>query len=1082
MSRAILFPTDLRCEYLRDPEGIHEPRPRLSWRLRSTERRARGQRQTAWRVIVASSRERLAREEGDLWDSGRVESPATAQIEYGGRAPGSREECWWAVRVWNEAGLPSPWSQPARWSMGLLREADWAPARWIEAPARMDFDRARWLWHPEDRLMEEGARRGACVFRAEFEAPGGAAVEEACMILTADDRFALLLNGARVAASDGRHEDLRAPKTLDLASFVRPGRNEIRVIVENDTAGDPAGWAGKFAARFRDGSQVTRPSNWTWRAAWARGAEEAATLPADAPAWVPARCVTAIGELGGWVDPLTRSGFLGEGDPLILPPVSLFRKVFCAAAPVTRAILHITAQGIYEARINGQPVSEDRFRPGWTDYRIRQYYQTFDVTRLVRASDNVMTVALADGWFAGYVGFHRRRNHYDGERKLRALLRLSRADGSESLVATDASWRVSDEGPWREADLQMGEFYDARREFEGLDDPRSKCAENWPGARLSADPPGALLESHPAEPVRATQILSARAITEPRPGVYIFDMGQNMVGVARARVTGPRGARIRLRFAEALDEKGELYTASLRGARATDTYIKAADATETWAPRFTFHGFRFVEITGLGARPELSDISGVVLRTAMPSTGRFRCSSPMVNRLYENIRWSQRGNYLEVPTDCPQRDERLGWTGDAQIFFRAGSYNYESAAFFTKWLRDLFDTQGPHGGFKNVAPNISLAHNPEDTLLERSCAGWQDAAILCPYLMNHLYADHRILERHYAAMARYLDHLAEMARDGIQPESGFGDWLSLEAGTPRDLLATAYAAHVARLLSEIAARLNHADDARRFREFFESTRAAFQRVWLDDDGRLLPAAATQTACALALRYDLLAPARRSAVFEQLVEDLRRRDYHFSTGFLGLKELLPALSDGGRHDLACRLLLNEDFPSWGYQIRHGATTIWERWDGWTVERGFQNPEMNSFNHYAFGAVGEWLFGYLCGIEPLSPGYAKIRVWPRPGAPLSEAAAVFRSPAGLIACAWRKEERGFRLRARIPHGATAEILLPAGDPGAVTESGRALGKASGVRNLEPLGGALRIEAGSGGYDFLASAPWPREAPAG
>lgn len=1054
MKPGSLRPDELTCEYRRNPLGLGETKPRLGWILRTGSPRARNEFQRAYRILAASSPGILAEDKGDLWDTGKVDSSATGSIPYRGRTPRSRDRVCWKVRIWDQDGRESPWSETARWTMGLLNEHDWNGA-WIESPARWNFDRVHWVWHPGDSLMEQGARAGKCIFKREFTVPRGIAAVEGRILIAAKDGFCLSLNGSRV--SNLKTETCTKPRIVDFTKHIKTGKNILEVEVENRKAGEAAGLAAKAIVSLDNGSQIVLPTNWQWLARWSdeRGKKTSR--------WIKARGFTAAGELGGWVDPLTRSGVLGEGDPLILPPATVFRRTFELVSVPQRAVLNATAFGIYRLYLNGKPIGDDWFTPGWCEYGKRVYAHSYEVAEFLRPGSNTLVAVLADGWFAGYVGFCRRRNHYDGERRIR--LQLEIPDG-DTLVATDGSWQCTDEGPWREADLQMGETFDARRDWAAFHDSGFDGL-GWDKACVSPDP-GVPAEPYPGEPVRAAMELPPQSLTEPQPGVYVFDMGQNMVGVARLRVSAPAGSAIRLRFAEVLTDEGMVYTEALRGARATDTYIKACDGFEEWTPAFTFHGFRYVEITGIDERPGFDTVTGIVLHTAMSSTHEFESSSALVNRLQQNTVWSQRGNYLEVPTDCPQRDERLGWTGDAQIFIRAGSFNFDIAAFFGKWLRDLFDTQRPDGGLMNVAPNVSLAHNPEDTLLERSCAGWQDAAIVCPHALYRVYGDTRIIHRYYDGMTRFMNHLARIGDNHIQPDFGFGDWVNLNAETPKPLLGTAYYARNALMMAEMAEAIGKRADEARYRALFDSIREAFQKTFIEWDGQLQ--GHTQTAYALAIRYGLLTAAQREKAAHYLTQDVAYRRGAFSTGFLGLKELLPALTEIGQLDMAFSILENGEFPSWGYQIRNGATTIWERWDGWTEEHGLQTPNMNSFNHYAFGAVNEWLFATVAGIDLLEPGYRRIAIAPHPGGTLKRLAVQYRSPLGWIGSSWRIRDGEFHLGVRIPPNATSEVSLPCAEPTSVTLDGQRLAQGGPVRLLDPNPARVRIEVPSGHYRFV------------
>ena len=523
--------------------------------------------------------------------------------------------------------------------------------------------------------------------------------------------------------------------------------------------------------------------------------------------------------------------------------------------------------------------------------------------------------------------------------------------------------------------------------------------------------------------MRVTEELKPVAVTQPMPGSYLFDLGQNMVGWARLKVQGPAGTVVRLRFGEMLSPNGTLYVDNLRGAKATDTYILSGNGAETYEPSFTFHGFRYVEVTGYPGEPSLDVITGCVLHSDIPRTGAFECSDPLVNQLVQNIDWGQRGNFLSIPTDCPQRDERLGWLGDAQVFVRTAAGNREVAAFFEKWMDDVADAQSPEGGFSDVAPRL--------VDFADGAPAWGDAGVIVPWTIYQMYGDTRLLQTHYSAMVRWINYL-----DGANPEhlwlnrrsNDFGDWLSIDDDTDKGVLATAYFAYDAWLMAEIAAKLGHAEDAARFSALFENIKAAFKAAYVSPTAEIK--SGTQTAYVLALRFGLLPEPLRPLAAQHLVRAIEAKDWHLSTGFIGVGYLCPVLTEAGYADVAYTLLLNTTFPSWGYSITQGATTIWERWDGWTEDKGFQDVGMNSFNHYSLGSVGEWLQRYVAGIDldPDTPGFARIRIQPRPDRRLSFVRASFESIRGRIQSHWTLENDQFTLRVTIPANTTATVILP------------------------------------------------------
>jgi alpha-L-rhamnosidase len=1070
---AEVTPAALRCEYRSQPLGIDVARPRLSWVIQS---KRRGERQTAYQVLVASSREAVQAGRGDLWDSGKVTSSETAHVPYGGRALTSGQECWWSVRAWDRDGRASGYTAPERWSMGLLQPADWK-AQWIgaEAPATAasvaqaatpprssGLEGLSWVWVAEGGSINpaEGAPAGRRYLRKRITLPESRMVQTARFLLTADDQFTLFINGREAGRSDGEADAWRRPRRLNVRQFLSPGTNLLAIAVENTSAG-AAGVAGRLRIEFDSGDALLVPVDRSWKASRSAG-EGWHTAAFEDQAWPGAVEIARVGE-GVW-------GNLAAANAprqLTLPPSPFLRREFRIQKPVRRATLYVTALGLYELRLDGRKVGVELFRPGWTDYRRRVYYQAYDVTSALRPGSHALGAILADGWACGYVGLGGRDRYGVGRPRLLAQLNLTYADGSSEKIATDGSWKAA-YGPIQEADLLMGETYDARRELTGWD--RSGFSDSsWQAVTTHAAWP-ARIEAYPGVPVRKMLELKPRAVTEPQPGVFVYDLGQNMVGWARLAARGPAGTSIRLRFAEVLNPDGTLYTTNLRGARCIDTYTLKGGAREVWEPRFTFHGFRYVEVTGYPGRPPLDAITGVVTYSDTPGTGAFTCSSEMVNQLQQNIVWGQRGNFLEVPTDCPQRDERLGWTGDIQAFVRTAANNMDVAAFLTKWMVDLEDAQRPDGAFTDVAPYVAAG---------AGTAAWGDAGVVVPWTLYQVYGDRRIIERHYDAMARWIDYLEKNSNGLLRPARGYGDWVAAGPPTPTDVIATAYFAYSTSLLAKMARAIGRDDDAANYDALFGRIRTAFNGAYVAADGRVK--GNTQTAYLLALHMDLLPPELRPAALGHLVADIEGRGWHLATGFVGTEYLLPVLTRFGRSDAAYRLLLQESYPSWGYTVRNGATTIWERWDGIRpaadrrqASDQFQDPGMNSFNHYAFGCVGEWLFAAVAGIDtdPRQVGFQQIVVRPRPGNGLTWARASYDSIRGRIASSWKQEGDQLAVDVTLPANTTALIYLPASSADAVTEGGRPARSASGLRFVRMEDSAAVFEAGSGEYRFVVS----------
>jgi alpha-L-rhamnosidase len=719
-----------------------------------------------------------------------------------------------------------------------------------------------------------------------------------------------------------------------------------------------------------------------------------------------------------------------------MAPVPFFRKPFRVEGAVRSAVLHISALGAYECELNGRPVSEDVFAPGFTEYTKRVHFRSYEVAPLLAAGENALGVILGDGWYAGHVA-DLDRGFYGERPLLLAQLEITKQDGTVQRVVSDASWKTA-VGPILEADIMMGETYDARRELgawsaAGFDDAA------WQPVLVAPAPKIEICRS-PGPPVRRQEILPGRALPmaqpDPRWPKALFDFGQNFAGRLRITVRGPRGARLDLRHAEIL-EKGVLYLDNLRGARAKDSYTLKGEGLEVWEPRFTFHGFRYAEVAWLqGLDVKIEKVEGVVLHSDMPETGTFRCSHALLNQLEHNIVWGQKSNFIEVPTDCPQRDERMGWTGDAQVFVRTAAFHRDVRGFFHKWLRDVRDSQNADGAVPRFVPHThSFGGGGED-----GGPAWADAVFICPWTIYRCYGDVEILRENYESMAGYMDYLAKhkvkdfiRAHPAVDDWGGFGDWLALDGrsswsgSTPNDLIGTAFYANNARIMAEAAEVLGKTGDVKKYRELHGKIVEAFRNRYVTPDGLVF--GNTQTGYVLALHFNLLPPELRAKAVAELVRKIKAAGMHLATGFVGTPYLLHVLEAAGHLDVAYALLEQETYPSWLFPVKNGATTIWERWDGWTPEKGFQDKGMNSFNHYAYGAVGDWMISTVAGLEIGEAGYRKILFKPRPGGTITWAEAKLRTPQGDASIRWELKDGKLELELTVPPGSEAELSLPA-----------------------------------------------------
>ena len=746
-------------------------------------------------------------------------------------------------------------------------------------------------------------------------------------------------------------------------------------------------------------------------------------------------------------------------------PAQYFRKEFTTAKTIKSARVYVTSHGLYQLFLNGKKVSPDLFTPGWTSYKNRIQYQTYDVTSMLQAKNTVGAI-LGDGWFRGNIGWSSQNGYYGSKLALLAQFQINYTDGTSEVIGTDQSWKVSN-GPIVFSDIYNGETYDARKEMSGWSGAGFNDS-GWEKATV-ADLSKKILIAPQGVVVKAIEeIKPIKLITTPT-GETVFDMGQNMVGWVRLNVQGKKGDQVTLKFAEVLTKEGNFYTDNLRSAKCTDNFILNGSGIETFEPHFTFHGFRFVKIEGLSAQPSLDQITGVVIHSDMTPTGTFVCSDPMINQLQHNIQWGQKGNFLDVPTDCPQRDERLGWTGDAQVFSMTAAFNFNVAPFYTKWMRDVAADQLPNGRVPHVIPDV-LRQDGGST-------AWADVSVIVPWTTYLTYGDKRILEVQYPSMKAWVEYMKARAgeKNLWTGDTHFGDWLAFAsnrsdytgATTEKDLIATAYYSYSSGLLATIAAIIGQNDDAKKYAQLSENIKKAFQKEFVTPAGRLV--SNTQTAYSLALAFDLLPEDLIPKAAKYLADDVKKMG-HLTTGFVGTPLLCKTLSAHGYDDLAFMLLNRKEYPSWLYPVTQGATTIWERWDGQKPDGSFQDVGMNSFNHYAYGAIGEWLYRYVAGmdIDPENPGYKHILLAPHPGGGLTNAGVEFNSLYGKVKSAWKIDGNDFVYEVTVPANTTATVTLPSAKADQLTVNAQAM-TASIKESLKQTDKGISVNVGSGNYTF-------------
>jgi alpha-L-rhamnosidase len=800
-----------------------------------------------------------------------------------------------------------------------------------------------------------------------------------------------------------------------------------------------------------------------------------------------------------------------QEDPAAFNPSPYLRVSFTVRPQRVSARLYVTAHGLYEASLNGRRVGDAYFTPGYSSYHHHLYYQTCDVSDLLQEGENVAGVILGDGWYRGSLGVASQRNTYGQHPGLLWQLVVSYADGSEQIIGSDERWRATT-GPLLSSDLKVGEVYDARLEMPGWEQPGFDDSR-WRGVRLVAYSLENL-EAASVPPVRRKERFVPVAILSTPAGETVVDMGQNFSGVVQVRVNGPAGTTIRLQHGEALDKDGNFTMEHLAiepvfpAPPQRVSYTLRGGGEEIYTPFFTVHGFRYVKVEGFPGTPTAENFTGIALYSDLPVTGTFSCSDPRLNQLQHNILWSQKSNFLEVPTDCPTR-ERAGWTGDAQVYAPTASFLMQTSGFFSKWLRDLATEQAPDGKVPLIIPSVEGMESslPKLVALLDGSTGWGDAAVILPWTLYQVYGDQRLLAEQYVSMKAWVEYQRRQAQDKYQPQGytapryrerepleherylwdtsyHWGEWLEpgdpvpgLLAGelTPEVAqilsaphIATAYFACSACLLAEAARVLGNEADAREYHALFEQIRQAFITEFVGADGRVMPE--KQSSYVRALAFDLLPDHLRPAAAQRLVELIRQAGTHLGTGFLSTPYLCSVLGDNGHLDLAYALLMQETQPGWLYAIKKGATTIWESWDG-IDEEG--NPH-HSLNHYSYGAIGNWLYQVVAGIAPGAPGYKHIIFHPRPGGELTEAAATYESLYGTIACSWRITEKPqtFTLTVTVPANTTATVCIPVYLGAQVTAQGRSLANAEGVSNVRQEQRATCIEVGSGTYSFTAS----------
>jgi len=1071
-------PTLLQCDSLVTPLGVDDPQPLFSWQLQDDRY---GAKQTAYQLQVATQSSILSAKP-DIWDSGRVQSDQSVGVPYGGPELKPSLRYFWRVKVWDKDGAAYPDSDVSWWETGLLDSRNWR-GKWIgyeqAAHRALREANAAWVTNPgSDDYKDSGDTHHN--FRFAFTVPAN--LRHADLFLTGEDTAAAWINGKQVLEAKPLPPWNQPPwKTYTKAevnSALHAGDNLLAIDVIHyarknappNTNNSRAPMSATLCLELSDGTYRTfKTGDPGWKASLNASGDwfEAGF---DAGSWAEAVTYTA---------PEGRSGNSELGSPWPTEPVKYLRRRVDVSKPLRSARLYATALGAYEFHLNGKKVGDQILSPGWMDFREHVPYQAYDVTAQLKAGQNALAAFLAPGWYATPLQWFRQGYNYgDTPEALKAQLRLEYTDGSVEWVATDESWKA-DISPITFAEIYDGETYDARRNKAGWDTASFSDA-GWHTAQVIAPKEPDIIWQY-FQPIRVERTLTAKSITSPRPGVYIFDFGQNLSGVPHIRVRGPEGTDVQIRFAEVLNPDGTLYVENLRTAKATDHFILAGTGVEEFQPRFTFHGFRYAELSGVPAEPALDAIQAVVIHTDAPFTVTLSTGNEMVNKLWSNILWGQRSNFVGVPTDCPQRDERLGWSADAQVFWRTASYNMNLTEFSKKYAADLRGTQIGTPMFGIFAPGTLMPNPGYGT-------GWSDAGVIVPWTGWLQYGDKRSIEQNWEGMEKYLAAIQSDNPDFLWKKNygiPFGDWLSPEGPTAEDLIATAYWAYDVTLMREMARAAGKTTDEEKYAALFEKIKAAFGKAYVRPDGFVggaTPPAVfasgaanklsdtpvdTQTSYVLALYMNLLPNELRPLSARRLVDKIRANGWRLNTGFLGTPYLLATLTDNGYSDVAYRLLLNTNYPSWGYLVEHGATTMWERWNGDQM-RG--DPSMNSYNHYAYGAVAEWIYRYAAGIDtsPLDPGFHTIVLRPTLDPRLKNLDFSYQSRYGKIHSGWALSGTKGLWKLTIPPNSRGLLLVPSGKADAFSIDGQSLTQSAKVRLVENREGT-GFELSAGTYSF-------------
>jgi len=1084
-----ISPTNLQCESKPNPLGLSETSPRLSWQDVATLPSARGQYQTAYQIQVASSPQLLAANHGDLWDTGQIATNQTSQIAYAGSTLTTDQVCYWHVRAWDGNGQPSVWSSPAFWSMGMLPTQSAVPTQ-INWGATGTFTNDTVLSLAGTVSNEvygvdfggSGAQTTANGYKfADYATSGNMSIAGTGFNLYGGYLAGGATTGDTALNSILTHGLYGGVVNAGTLNNLTVGQAYKVIVLLADTRG---GAAGGSTFTLTDGV-TTSPSQ---QYAYANGSPSVGgyimgtftatattqpltvengqntqynailleTDPNPPPPSSPTNYVLTNNWTGQWIGRDDAPSYSNPIDGKTYLAATHVRKDFNLSQLPTRAILYVTSLGLVEPHLNGARVGSDYFVPGWTDYNQRVYYRAYDVTSLLQQGANTVGAILGDGWFRGNVSILG-QNFYGTKTRLCAELHMFYANGTSQVIASDGSWTAGF-GPIQQSDMQSGEVYNAQLELPGWDSHGFSNA-SWTSVTTGAQV-NPLITAAPAEPVSANQQFTPVAITQPQPGVYVVNFGQNIAGWARINIANQlAGSKLVMQFGEWLNPDGTVYRANLRSAAATDTYI-CKGGVETWQPHFTYHGFQYMQVQGLAQAPTTSTFTGVAVHSTLTPAGSFQCSNSLINQTYSNMLWSVRDNTFDIPTDCDQRDERMGWCDGTEVM-RSGMFIAQGESFFSKWYQDMVDGKLDPTTFPQMAPTPHKSFG--------FASGWSDCGVLVPYWIYQTYGDTRVASRFYSDMQSHLQHYAATAVNYIGQSGSYGDWLAVDNSTPGNLMSTAFYAGCASEMAEMAQALGKTSDAATYNQLFTNICSAFQSNFVAGDGTV--GSGSEGCYVLALHFNLLTPAQRTLAAAKLVAAVQAQNGHISTGMVTTHWLLPTLASIGRSDLAYQMLAKTDYPSWGYWISLGATTMFEHWDSLNAD-GTPNASlvsMNSLNHANFGTCAEWFYSGILGIDTLQPGFKKILINPQVGGGLTSAQGYYNSIQGHIASAWQLTNNVLTLNVTIPANTTAQINVPTTNASAITESGMPAASSPGVTYVGISNGVAIYTVGSGNYVF-------------